>query len=73
MLFLFLLRLGDIAWVKALHQWANAQAKSCTYVVGVVEDALITCAKNDVLLVATEKLLQSENMRGRRKRFRSNG
>ncbi len=70
-MFLFLLRLGDIYWAKAHHQWANAQAKSFIYVVDVVEDALIMCAKNAVLLVATEKLLRLENMHGKRKRFKS--
>jgi hypothetical protein len=44
-------------WVKAHHQWANAQAKLCTYAVDVAEDALTMCAKNDVQPVATEKPL----------------
>ena len=42
-------------WEKALHPWANAQAKSYTYAADAAEDTLTMSAKNDVQHAATEK------------------
>ena len=59
-----------IPWVKALHQWASAQAKSCTYAADVAEDALTTYAKNVAQPAATENLQPYESTHGRQKRFK---
>jgi hypothetical protein len=54
-LFLFLLHLGDILWEKVHLLLVNTHIKSCIYVVGVVVDTLIMCAKSGVQPVAMEK------------------
>jgi hypothetical protein len=59
-----------LLWVRVHRQWANAKAKSSTYVADAAEDILIMSVKNAAPLAAMEKLKRLGNIDGKPRQFR---
>jgi hypothetical protein len=62
-----------LLWVRVHRQWANAKAKSSTFVADVVEGILIMSVKNAAPHVVMEKLRRLGNIVGRLRQFRVRG
>ena len=62
-----------LLWVKVRRQWANAKAKSSTFVADVAEGILIMCVKNVALHAVMEKLRRLGSIVGRLRQFRVRG